>query len=190
MVVTVIVTFFAVAVGTFFTKLLGIQEREREEAYIREKLSDICGLMADDISIGKSFMQSNSFTIVNYRHETGGVSLETGRVYNVSKLVASLNTTNNLLNFGLDVFEAGRIVSKPPSSVNGNAHLIPLLGDMVSVSITPLNANIESFESIQSSDAALGLLSLSARYRVENDDGEIVTNTVSAERLVRLWNKD
>ena len=95
MVTIVIVAFLSATVGTFVCKLLTIQERDREEAYIREKLTDICGAYADFLSIGSSISSttgvSNQETVVKYRSETGGVSLETGIVTRVAYLVAAMN---------------------------------------------------------------------------------------------------
>ena len=50
MVTIVIVAVLAATLGMFFVKLLRIQEREREEAYIRERLADICAAYADFVS--------------------------------------------------------------------------------------------------------------------------------------------
>ena len=105
MVTIVIVSVLAATVGMFFVKLLTIQEREREEAYIRERLSDICGVYADFISIGSSFSTatnlSDQATVVKYRQETGGVSLETGLVSRVAYLTSLMNTTNKTIDLNI-----------------------------------------------------------------------------------------
>ena len=190
MVTIVVVSVLAATVGVFFSKLLTMQENEREEAYIREKLADICGAYADDLSVGAAFSKSNQTEIITYRHETGGVSLETGRVSRVAYLSSSVNATNNTLDLNIDVFEQCELIRKMTQQLNGNAPLIPLLGDMVRLRITPLNGNVWEDGLVQTSDAALGYLEAMARYRVKNDDGEFVTNTVTAGRVVRLWNRE
>lgn len=195
MVTIVIVTVLSATVGTFVIKLLTLQEQEREEAYIREKLADICGAYADAISIGSAFStrftsSSSPETIVEYRMETGGVSLETGKVSRVVRLSSSLNLTNKVID--VDVYSAkrGGMNRTLTRSMRGDAHLLPLLGEMVSCTITPLNANVIEDEGSQTSDSALGCLQVKARYEVENEDGELEERFATAERVVRLWNRE
>ena len=187
----VIAVVLAATAGTFFAKLLSIQERDREEAYVREKLSDICGAYADWLSVGASIITSNRATVIKYRHETGGVSLETGLVTRVAYLTSSINTNRSTLAMDIDVFEAGQLTNKLSRIARGDASLIPLVGDMVSCTITPLGGNIwEEGNGVQMTDSALGYLEVTARYEVENDDGEVVATNVTAGRLVRLWNRE
>ena len=190
MVTILIVSVLAVTVGMFFVKLLSIKEREREEAYIREKLADICGAYADVLSVGSSICMSNQTILVNYRHETGGVSLETGLVTHVAQLVSLMNTTNNTLDLNIYAFMQGELGLKVSRKANGDAPLIPLPGDMMSCTIVPLNGNIWEVDGVQISDAALGYLEVKARYAIKNSYGEIVTNIVRAGRVVRLWNRE
>ncbi len=194
MATVVIVAVLAASVGVFFVKLLTIREREREEAYVREKLSDICGAYADFMSIGSSFYSAtNQFgreTIVKYRQETGGVSFETGVVTRVAYVSSSLNITNMTMDLGVYSQEPAGLNRKLSRTMRGDALMIPLAGDIISCSITPLNANVWDEEGAEKSDAALGYLQVSARYEVENDDGEIESRTATAGRVVRLWNRE
>ena len=193
MVTLVIVTVLAATVGVFFARLLSVQEREREEAYIQEKLADVCGALADDLSIGSSFSIRTNLVqreiIVTYQQETGGVSLETGRVSRVAYLTLSLNATNRTMAVNAYTHEPGGWTQTFASSLNGDAPLIPLTGDLVSCTMTPLNAAITEEDGVQTSDAALAYLQVSARYAVRNDDGEIEEKTTTAGRVVRLWNR-
>lgn len=194
MVTIVVVTVLAASVGAFLVKLLTLQEREREEAYVREKLSDICGAYADFISIGSSFIvdtsPSNLQTVVKYRLETGGVSLETGVVTRVAYLTSTMNATNRTMNVDVYGLEPEGVSRKLARTMNGNAALIPLVGDMVSCTLTPLNANVWEDDGVQTSDAVLAYLQVSARFETENPDGETVTKTATAGRVVRLWNRE
>ena len=121
---------------------------------------------------------------MSYRLETGGIALETGIVYQVTSLDALLNTNN----WTVDVFaygsQSGSNVLKLARNANGSAPLIPLVGDIVSCTITPIkdssNKNLE----------ALGNLRVAARYQAKDKDGKLVTKTASAERMVRLWNHE
>ena len=199
MVTIVIVSVLAATVGMFFVKLLTIQEREREEAYIREKLSDICGAYADFISIGSSFSTATNLfdqaTVVKYRQETGGVSLETGLVSRVAYLTSLMNITNKTIDLNIqystDEKEPERRYSTLSRIMRGDASLIPLIGDMVSLKITPLNSNTTyqdvDFPVLQTTDVALGNLEVTACYKVKNDEG---FKTVKVERVVRLWNRE
>ena len=197
MVTIVIVAVLTATVGVLFVKLLTIQEQEREEAYVREKLADFCGAYADFLSVGSSMGTStaltNSAVEVNYRLEAGGVSLETGIVSRVAKLTSSINMTNDTVDLGIYAFEQRVLRRKISRNVNGDALLLPLPGDMVSCKITPLNYNpgkTKEKSGFQTTDAALGYLEVEARYAVENDDGEITNKTVTAGRVVRMWNRE
>lgn len=218
MVTIVIVSVLAATVGSFFVKLLTIQERERDEAYIREKISDICGAYADMLSIGSAIIASdnpsNQVTIVKYRQETGGVSLETGCVTRVAYLTSMM--TNTVMNF--DVLSLvpeeedldKKFLTKLTRRASGNAALIPLPGDMVSCTLTPLGTTglpahdpmneMDDYLSrrmaqkedygFEMTDAALGRLEVKARYKIKDDEGEFVSKTVTVERVVRLWNRE
>lgn len=194
MVTLVIVTVLAATVGMFFARLLSLQEREREEAYIREKLADVCGAVADDLSIGSSFSMRTNLVqrniIVSYRQETGGVSLETGRVSRVAYLTLAQNVTNRTMVLNAYTREPEGLKQVLASRLNGDAPLIPLVGDLVGCTLTPLNAAFAEEDGVQTSDAALAYLQISARYAVRNDDGEIEEKTATVGRVVRLWNRE
>ena len=125
MVTIVIVSVLAATLGVAFVKLLNIQEREREEAYVREKLADICGEYADKLSIGSSIIStSTNATIVKYRQETGGVSLETGLVTRVAYLSLQLSPTNDTVDMGIFSFENQDLIQKTYSLVLYNQPLL------------------------------------------------------------------
>ena len=193
MVTLVIVTVLAATVGMFFARLLSLQEREREEAYIREKLVDVCGAVADDLSIASSFSMRTSLVqrdiIVAYRQETGGVSLETGRVSRVAQLVLTTSATNRAAALNVFSHEPEGLRRSLSRSLEGDAPLMPLAGELVSCTLTPFNAAITEEDGIQTSDAALGYLQVTARYTVRNEDGEDEAKTATAGRVVRLWNR-
>ncbi|MBR5548725.1 MAG: type II secretion system protein [Kiritimatiellae bacterium] len=195
----VIVAVLAATVGTFFVKLLRIQERDREEAYIREKLADVCGAYADAMSVASSFgTRENPLTgetevRVDYRLETGGVSLETGQVTRVTHLTSEINVTNRTVDLKVFGFEQRELVEKLSRIARGDALLLPLAGDMVRCTIMPLNAVGDTRvddTGFATADAALGYLQVVARYSVKNDDGELVEKTVEVGRVVRLWNRE
>lgn len=198
MVTIVIVSVLTASVGMFFSKLLTVQEREREEAYIREKLADICGAYADAMSVGSSFCtRTNPLThamdiMVNYRQETGGVSLETGIATRVTQMISSIDATNNTMDLDIYGFSQGDLVRMLQRKTTGNASLIPLQGDMVSCTITPLNysALSQDGEGYSTNNAALGYLEVRARYKIKNDAGDFEEKTATAGRVVRLWNKE
>ena len=200
MVTICLVVIIAAVVGVFLVKLLRIQEQEREEAYIREKLADICAIYADYMSVGSSFhINTNSvdpILLIKYRQEAGGVSLETGRVSRVAYLTAKVNTKreDEIGAMKLDIFsrDPEGVTKRHSDSMSGNASLIPLLGNVVSCTITPLNNDWiqDGTNSYDKTDAALGLLSVSAKYEIENEHGELAVKTATVERVVRLWNQE
>lgn len=194
-----IVSVLAATVGMFIAKLLRIQERDREEAYVREKLADVCGAYADAMSVASSFgTRMNPLTggtemRVDYRRETGGVSLETGKVTRVAHLTSEVNVTNRTVDLKVFGFEQRELVEKLSRIARGDALLLPLAGDMVSCTIRPLNVDgdpAQDATGFAMSDAALGYLQVTAKYIVRNDDGQPEVRTVSAGRVVRLWNRE
>ena len=198
MVTIVIVSILAATLGVLFARLLTIQEREREEAYVREALTDVCAAYADMLSVGSSFgtrsnLLSHAMDVrVNYRHETGGISLETSVVTRVAHLDSVLNATNKTVDLGAYSFERGDLVRRLSRIAKGDAALIPLAGDMVSLTITPLDETAleDKGDGFRTTNAALGYLEATARYKVRNDDGEYETKTATAGRVVRLWNRE
>lgn len=196
----VIVTVLAATVGTFFARLLSLREREREEAYVREKLSDLCGAYADALSVAASFSTATNGAgqafVAKYRQETGGVSLETGVVTRVAHLAAWVDATNRTAELRIYAHEpeGGRAL-RIARSADGSAPLIPLAGALVRCTLTPLNVQAAAtadadFPGLQGEDAALGWLELAARYTAEDEDGKAVAKTVTAGRVVRLWNRE
>ncbi len=213
MVTIAIVSVLAATVGMFFVKLLNIQEHEREEAYVRERLADVCGAYADALSIGSAFItgatSSNRMTIVKYRQETGGVSLETGTVTRVAYLKSAMNPTNNTVDLDIFGIELGTLDLKMSRKARGDASLIPLPADMLSCTISPLcktkppsvlngddvTCFSEMLPHVSTQDtllqnAALGWLEVKAHYKVKNDEGEFVQKIVKTGRVVRLWNRE
>ena len=183
-----IVAVLTATVGVFIVKLLGIEEREREDAYVREKLADVCAIIADYMSIGSVFCMSNGCVSVDYRWETGGVSLETGLVTRVARIESSVHPTNRTVNIDISGFVQNELVRKHSCVANGNAELIPLAGDITRFTLVPLNSNIWEENGVQSSDGALGFLEVEARYRAKDDNGGYVWKSATAGRMVRLWN--
>ena len=58
-----IVSFLSLTVGVLAVNLLNIQKQDREEAFIREKLVEICGEIADIVSVGSTFSISNGIIV-------------------------------------------------------------------------------------------------------------------------------
>lgn len=210
-----IVAVLATTAGVLFSKLLAIRERDREEGYVREKLAEVCGSYADLLSIGSSIIvTSTNAVIVKYRQETGGVSFETGMVTRVAYLAASLNVTNRTADLGVYTLNPGetdldRVISRSVDRrADGNAMFIPQTGDIVYCTLTPLMtstavakhemeerdqrlcANMVPGAVFDETGSALGLLEVRARYRIEDKDGRLVDRFVTAERVVRLWNRE
>jgi len=207
MVTVLIVSVLATTLGVGFVKLLTIQEREREEAYVRERLAEICANYADYLSVADNICTvgtNKQMIVVKYREETGGVSLETGRVARVTRLVSENKTIDGLSqSMALDL-KIGSIdgdeynksfISRFSRLLRGDAELVSLVVDKVSCLITPLNVKVQTqeldpaFGILEKTDAALASLRLVAWYKIKNDDGEWETKTADAERVVRLWNR-
>lgn len=182
MVTILIVAILTTTVGTVVVKLLTLQERDREEAYIRETLTNVCGEYADSLSLGSFICTNNLHGIdVTYRSESGGVSFETGRVSHVVKLISAKKNSSFELN--VNVVDRGNMISRLLCHMQGNAALIPLAGNLVSCDVIPLNAEIVE-------DAALACLQVTAQYKVRDDSGKLVDKETTVERVVRLWNWD
>lgn len=213
MVTIVIVTALAVTVGTFFVKLLTIQERDREEAYVREKLADLCAVYSDFASIGSSFSinSENGASIVSYRQETGGLSFETGRVSRVAYL--TMVTTNQTMDLDVYAFKYGErslifhnekenLVSKWARFLSGDASLLTLPTSKLDVkkvtcALTPIGTSLDEIYKVPDGDfidfnvysnAALANLRVEAWYTYKNGRRESVMTNAAVERLVRLWN--
>ena len=215
-----IVSLLAATLGMFFAKLLNIRERDREEAYVRERLSGICASYADMLSVGTSIIASNNSSnqaaIVKYRQETGGVSMETAIVSRVSYLASTMDATNRVVNLDVlsldpEVEELNRkFLTQLTRRASGDAELIPLCGDIVSCTLRPLGVDaapknaamneVDDFlarrtvrkeaHGLKMTDAALGSLEVAARYEAKDKNGETMVKTVTVGRVVRLWNRD
>ena len=180
MVTVVIVAVLVATVGVCFVKLLALREDEHDEAYVREKLVDICGIYADYLSVGSTFGNDTRGFAVLYPAETGGVSLETGRVTRVSQLKSFVNQ-NNAIDLNVFAFEQGTLLSRFSRTLRGDAWLRPLTNDIVNLTIKPIG--IDRIE-----DAALGYLEITAKY--ETNKVNHLSTTISAGRVVRLWNRE
>lgn len=200
MVTILVVGVLATSMGASVAKLLSLQEAEREEGYIRESLVDLCALCADFSSVGSSFCVSNQDFVVKYRQETGGVSLETGRVTRAVYLKTSNVASNSFWRKMIDLDILGGLFEKKYSrGVMGSAALIPFKGNIdIKSSITPIgttppvpsNETDTNLVGYVSANTALGYLRITAEYEIKSDEGLIVTNAVTAGRVVRLWNRE
>ena len=186
---TVIVAILACACGVLFARLLSVRERDREEAYVREKLSDICAAYADAMSVGEYFETTNGLMTVKYRHETGGVSLETGKVVRVARAATVMDHEKHVSVLDIYSFKDGGLGIGLSRTAYGDAELIPLGAEMTGCTITPLGGNATEGGGFARYDSVLGYLQMSARYKTEDERGNPTYRTVSAGRLVRLWNR-
>ena len=187
----------AAMVGTGMARMLALQEREREEAYVRESLADVCAAYADMISIGSSMRGStnlaNQAVTVGFRQETGGVSLETGRVTQVAYVTSMANPETKALELDIYSLVPEGLDLRLSFNARGDAALIPLAGEMVSCTVRPLNYDPETATNTAGfliTDAALGYLEVKARYAVKNKKGEEEERFATAGRMVRLWNRE
>ena len=201
LVVTVgIVSFLAVALGASCVKLITIQEREREEGYIREQLTDICGVYADYLSIGSSLTNAVDRFDVMYRIETGGVSLETGRVTTsrvarVSQLISSVKSSGdaNRKTLDLDVlgFEPGILTNKFSRSLCGADTPLVSLEQIRELKLKDNVVNLSCRLDKLNESESLWYLRVVATYELETEkEGRDPHRIVSSGRIVRLWNRE
>lgn len=215
MVTILVVTALAAVVGAFFVNLLTIQERDREEAYIRETLADMCANYADFTSLGSAFSIANLANIVSFRQETGGLSCETGRVSHVAYLAtATTNSTMDLNFYSLSTNSSktcrifsnlkNGLVSNWARKLNGDASLLDLPTSKLDVrsvicTLTPLGVKESDAGYVSDSkfigfnvysNAAFGNLKIEAWYTYRNSRRESVLTNAVVERLVRLWNHE
>lgn len=196
MVTILIVTILVSTLGVSFVKLLTIQEKDREQAFIRERLTEICSSYADCLSIGTSVSNTPSGGFVaTYRNETGGVSLETGRVDHASLLVSSPNehVTDEgkryfTLDLGIYAYEMGIKTPKFLRDLRGdNMPLISPKDLKMKDGIVSLSCAILPLNAVRMEDAALGYLTVTGWYNMEETGA--LTN-VAVGRIVRLWNHE
>lgn len=197
MVTVVIVSLLVVSVGAFIVKLLTIQEKEREEAYFKEKLADICGAFADELSVAKSISICSNQIVVNYPQESGGVSLETGRISRVAYMIVS-NKVGQTLRSNLFAYDFdGEVGLRLSRILQGDAELIPMPSIAVGCTITPLGTDVAALEMREdprfaggtTAETPFGYLQVAAQYEIKDDAGKFVMKTASVERVVRLWNR-
>ena len=93
------------------------------------------------------------------------------------------DVTNGMVKLNVYGLELEESILKYVRQANGNADLIPQVGNIVSCTVTPINAT--DWQS-----AALGNLRIEARYQVRNGDGNIEIKATRVERIVRLWNHE
>ena len=194
MVTIVIVSLLTAVLGTFVVKLLTLQEMDREEAYVREKLVDICGFYADFLSVGSSFGTNRFQMAVKYRQEAGGISFETGRISRVVHMISSV--TNDLFVSDVHVAKSeGGLFSRNLNQISGDGWLRNVMASNLTFSISPIGSieppKLEEDSSLPGllvTDAALGCLRVSAQYASEDERGRLAMKTVAVERVVRLWN--
>lgn len=202
MVTVVIVAVLSVTVGTLFVSLMNIQEREREQAYIRENLADICANYSDYLSVGTSV--SNDITGLNpgftvaYRRETGGVSLETGRVSHVVQLDSSVREfaipgvkgkSLATVDLGIETLKSTNQVRTFSRNLRGDdTQLIPIKDLRIRDGCVNLSCRIYPLDMVPE-NAALWYLQVVATYDIKNDMGMYVSTNVTAGRVVRLWNQ-
>ena len=196
-----IVVILAASLGMFFAKLLTIQEKEREEAYVRERLADICALYADFLSVGATLKINTNFLsnlTVDYRLESGGVSFETGKVTRVAQLSSAVKTGETRSPLDLTIYgydENGNSYEKYTQKMDGAALLIPkdLQESIDSCTLEPYNyTNVTDIgKGIKRYDgAALARLRIEAKYKIKNRFGKEDDKQAYVERMVRLWNTE
>lgn len=193
MITILIVTILSATIGAFLANMLSIEEKEREEAYVREKLADVCARYADLMSIGTRFSVNTNPLVqammVDYRKEAGGVSLETGLVTRVSKLTSMVNTAKEKMDLDIYSFTPEGLEQTYTREMTADAHLIPFFAGITTCTIRPLNYSTNSIAfGYNTTDAALGYLEVTANYEMEDKKGNKVPKTIKAGRVVRLWN--
>ena len=187
-----IVAFLCVAMGGSIIRLLRLRESDREEGYMREKLTLICGEVADHLSMAQSIAigvdQHGLILKGGFRMETEGVSFETGKVVKVRGLY--LSGTNGTFNLAMDTADA-RYESitdteglyRKKQTLDADGMLMEVLAKIVEFRIDPPMAyGVTNF-------LPLHVLTVSAT----NNYYDIVGNTTAVRRVTskrgfRLWN--
>lgn len=195
MVTMVLVSALAAFGGMFVVKLLTLQEQNREEAYIRERLVDICGVYADHLSIGSSVsnnLSSHQWFDVKYRQETGGVSLETGRVSHVAFLKCTQQSytilNKSYTNVIASTFDGDGVPLKLSNEFWGSDTPLMTVKDL-RINDNPVNlrCRIDPLNDPMGG-TAIWKLQVRADYAVKNEDGDFIFTNAAVERIVRLWN--
>jgi hypothetical protein len=179
-----IVAILCVLLGGAFVRLLRLHESNREEGYMREKLTFICGEVADHLSMAKSIIAvSNQYGIIlkgGFRMEMEGVSYETGKVVKVNGLY--LSGTNGTFNVKIDTAD-DRYNGSIRQTLDADGMLMNVLAKIVEFRIDPpIVYGVTNY-------FPLHVLTVSAT----NSYYDIIGNTnavrrVISKRGVRLWN--
>lgn len=192
LVTMLIVTIVSVMFGFYFVKLLNIHEDEREMGYVRERLVDICAAYADYLSIASSIRNITDYSFdADYRQETGGVSLETGRVSRVTHLNTYLDSSAGRMELNIGRIVTNEFVSGFSRKLRGDALLMNMTNDLVLVRRAGIpEAMLTRLNGTSDETASLFYLMVSARCKCEDDNGNAKYRYVTAGRIVRLWNKE
>lgn len=176
LITTIVATLFALGIS----RLLKVEESNRQEGYIRERLTMITSSYADYLSMGSSLAlaEGPNHTKVYQTYfpmETGGVSFETGKVVRVVGMATSVS--NGLFNVCMNT--AGRdspdVLEK---HVSGAAELVPVLAMITDVMITS-----------STNAPAVGMVSIVASNTVYNvKRNRYEPKLIVSKRLFRLWN--
>ena len=177
--ITMLITTIVAAVfGLGVVRLLRLEESNRQEGYIRERLTMITSTYADYLSMGSKLWPVNFPNNVKgysteFRTETGGVSFETGKVTRVVGMTSSVS--NGLFNIGINT--AGEMFNGfLEKHISGAAELLPVLSLITDVSIYP-------------EDGAVRMLSITASNTVYNvKSNQYEPRQIVSRRLFRLWN--
>ncbi len=170
LVVLVIVAVIAVSLSVAIASALTMEQNYREESAVRTKLALQLDYAERYLSLASEVTPSNSSYVVDFRHEAGGVSFETGHWVRVQSSV--LSQTNALMNFSI-VSDDERKSARENRGfyADGMLRVAPAVVSAVRVE----GAN------------AVRRLVLEAEFPVRTRDG-IKTNSITVSRPVRLWN--
>lgn len=179
--VTMLITTIVVVVfGLGVVRLLKLEESNRQEGYIRERLTMITSTYADYLSMGSGLWPVDLPDNVKgycteFRTETGGVSFETGKVTRVVGMTSSVS--NGFFNIGINT--AGEISNVLlEKHISGAAELLPVLSLITDISIYP-------------DDGPVRMLSITASNTVFNvKSNQYEPRQIVSKRLFRLWNRN
>lgn len=179
-----IVAILCVFVGGSIVRLLKLRESNREEGYMREKLSLICAETADYLSMANSLIAlTNEHGLIikgGFRMETEGPSFETGKVVKVSGVY--LSGTNGVFNLALNTSDS-RYNGFKKQTLNADGMLMDVLSKIEEFRIDPpMVLGVTN-------NLPLHVLTVSAT----NTYYDILGNTdavrrVKSKRGFRLWN--
>lgn len=196
LVVTVIVAIIAVAGVFSFARASRLEQNLRREAFVRTRLVRHLELIERGLSLGarlseggggevfdSSESSKNAGFSVSFPMETGGISLESNRYFRVSR--TSLEWTPYAVLGNID-YEGG-------SETNGTKKMEPdpIPIDFSGSSRRGAPTQFARFTglSVTNFGGALLKVRLSADVAWQSGQGEWTYKPVSAERIVRLWNR-